>query len=74
MTRGEVREQSERSLANMRESGIKFVEVLGCGRPAEDCEACRCMQGAKTEIEFATPLPLPDCDQKFCKCIYIASA
>jgi hypothetical protein len=72
-TKTEVQQQSAGRLAQMREAGIKFVSVLGCNNPGEDCEACLAMKGQKIEIEFATPLPLPDCDREFCKCIYLAT-
>jgi hypothetical protein len=78
MTREEVRQQSAERLTDMREAGIKFVSVLGSPNPGENCEACMAIMstrekdGDKIEIEFAAPLPLPDCDREFCKCCYIA--
>ena len=72
MSREEVRQHSTRRLDEMRAAGIKFVSVMGCNKPGEDCEACMAIKDQKIENEFATPLPLPDCDKKFCKCIYIA--
>ncbi len=59
-------------LAEMREAGIKFVSVLGCNNPGDDCEACLAMKDQKIEIEFAMPLPLPGCDKRLCKCIWLA--
>ena len=74
MSREEVRQQSSERLTEMREAGIKFVSVLGCNNHGEDCESCLAMKDQRIEIEFATPLPLPDCDKEFCKCIYLALA
>ena len=68
-----VQKVSTAKLAEMREAGIKFVSVLGCNNPGEDCEACLATRDQKIEIEFATPLPLPDCDREFCKCEYLAT-
>ena len=63
---------SAAKLAELRDSGIKFVEVLGCNCPDEECDAYRAVKGMKMDIEFAQPLPLPGCDKKFCACIYLA--
>ena len=72
LTLDNVKKDSAFKLSEMREAGIKFVSVLGCNNSGDDCDACLAMKGEKIEIEFATPLPLPGCDKKFCKCLYIA--
>ena len=71
LTREEVQAESQARLAEMKETGIKIVSVLGCGT-SDDCEACAAMRDQRIEIEFAQPLPLPGCDKEFCKCLYIA--
>ena len=72
MTNSEVRAISTERLAQMREAGIKFVSILGSPNPGENCKACESVQGQKIEIDFATALPLPECDQEFCKCVLLA--
>jgi hypothetical protein len=67
-----LRNWSERRLAEMRERGIKFVQVLGCNNPGDDCEACLAMKDHSVEIEYAPTLPLPGCTMKKCKCVIIA--
>jgi hypothetical protein len=77
LSRAKVRKVSIAKLAELREAGIKFVGVLGSNSP-DDCEACQAIaftrekDGTKIDIEFATPLPLPGCSKRYCKCIYIA--
>ncbi len=61
-------------LAEMRDAGIKFLGILGSPNAGESCEACLAMKDDKIEIEFANPLPLPGCDKKICKCLYLAVA
>lgn len=72
-----ARQDSLAKLKQIREAGIKFVQVLGSGLPGEDCEACLAMKGVDIEIEFATPLPLAGCSRaakrQSCKCIILAS-
>ena len=59
-------------LDEMRQAGIKFVEILGCNNPPDECDAYRSTKGQEFEIESVPLLPLPGCDKKFCKCIHIA--
>lgn len=73
MTKEETARSSMERLESANQAGFKYVQVLGCGNPGEDCEACLAMQDQKIEIEFATPLPLPGCDKEFCKCVYLAA-
>jgi len=56
----------------MRECGIKFVQVLGSGNVAQECEVCIAMKNHSVEIEFAPALPLPGCTMKKCTCVIIA--
>jgi hypothetical protein len=72
LTASKVKKYSSMRLAEMREAGIQFVEILGCNHPPDECDAYRSIKGQKFEIEFAPLLPLPDCDKKFCKCIHLA--
>lgn len=60
-------------LQKMKASGIRWVEVLGCGDPKRECDACRALKGKPIEIERAEGLPLPGCDLLECLCITIAS-
>lgn len=57
----------------MRAAGVEFVEVLGCGIPEDECEACRAAASMTFEIDFAPELPLPGCDLKYCKCVLVAA-
>jgi hypothetical protein len=77
LSKSKVNKVSVAKLAELREVGIKFVGVLGSNSP-DDCEACQAIaftpekDGTPIDIEFATPLPLPGCNKRYCKCIYIA--
>ena len=71
LDRAGVIKTSEAKLNDLRQVGIGFVSLLGSNGP-DDCAACREIVGKKIGIESAPPLPLPGCDQKFCKCIYLA--
>lgn len=73
MSREETAVRSQQGLEEIKQAGFQFVTVLGCGNPGEDCEACLAMRGQKMEIAFVGPLPLPDCDKEFCKCVYQAA-
>ena len=68
----EVREMSRARLAQARAAGVKFISVLGCNYPPEECDAYRAVKDVIFEIDFAPELPLPGCDQKHCKCIILA--
>lgn len=78
MPNSKVRIFTGMQLAEMREAGIKFVGVLASPNPGEFCETCEAIMftrekdGSKFDIEFATPLPLPGCNKRYCKCIFIA--
>jgi hypothetical protein len=72
-SRADVRQISAGLLADMRDGGVKLVQVVGSKNPDETCEACQAMQGLKIEIEYATPLPLPGCDKECCKCAIVAA-
>jgi len=76
MTKREVRKNSIAHLEDMRRAGIKFVEIMGCNKikdnKKDDCEVCLDLKGCKMEIELAVPLPLPGCDKKHCKCLWLA--
>jgi hypothetical protein len=78
LTSAKVRKFSTMQLAEMCKMGIKHVGVLGSPNPGENCEACEAIMfikgkdGVKFEIEFASPLPLPGCNKKHCKCLFIA--
>lgn len=65
-------ELDSRRVQDMRRAGIKWVEVLGCSHPPEECDAYRAMRGVLVEIEYAPGLPLPGCDLLECKCILLA--
>ena len=71
-----ARTNSEQRLADMRACGIKFVGILASPNPGEFCEAAAAMKDVKIEIEFAPPLPLPECSMRDhhrkCNCILIA--
>jgi hypothetical protein len=73
-SRAEVERSSRERLAEMKSAGIKFVTILGCNCPPEECDAYRAIQNEKFEIEFAPTLPLLGCDKEFCKCIHLASS
>jgi hypothetical protein len=73
LDRAGVVKSSEAKLNEFRLVGIEFVSILGCNNPGDDCEACLALKDRKLEIESAPPLPLPECDKKFCKCLYIAA-
>ena len=73
LNRQQVQQLSRERLAEMREAGIEFVQVLGCNHAPDECESYRAMKGLKVEIAFAPELPLPGCDLEFCKCILIAT-
>jgi hypothetical protein len=72
MSRAEVRSNSKSSLHQMRSVGIDHVELLGSGTVGWDCAACLALKGKRLPISEVTPLPLPECDLEFCKCLYIA--
>ena len=69
-----VAEYTRDRLGEMRKAGVKWVKLLGCGNPAEDCAECLRRQAQTIPISEAQPLPLPGCDKRFCKCILIAVA
>jgi hypothetical protein len=60
-------------LAQMKSAGIKSVGILGCNCPADECDSYRRIKDEVFKIESVPPLPLPGCDNKYCKCIYIAT-
>ncbi len=59
-------------LAVMKRAGIKYVQLLGCNCENKECDACRAMKVKIIPIDTATALPLEDCDQKFCRCLWLA--
>jgi len=65
-------ELDARSVKEMKNAGIKWVEVLGCNHQPEECDSYRAMKGVLIEIEHAPELPLPGCDMLECKCILLA--
>ncbi len=71
LDRAAVIKTSEARLNELRLVGMKFIGVLGSNTPG-DCDACRSIKGQKFPIEEVPPLPLPDCQKEFCKCIYLA--
>ena len=64
---------NEDRLADMREAGIKLIEILCSPNPDQQCEQCLAIKDQKIEIEFAPPIPLPECDCRDCGCIYLAT-
>jgi len=72
MTRRETRSWSRQRLSDMKRAGIALVELLGSPVAADNCQPCIDLKGCKMEIELAVPLPLPGCDKKHCKCIWLA--
>jgi hypothetical protein len=72
LDRAGVNKISIAKLAELRACGIRFVELIGCNCAEDECDAYRERAGKVIEIEEALPLPLPGCDQKHCKCIWIA--
>lgn len=69
----ECRKYSTLRLAEMKEVGVDFVEVLGSGLPGGDCTACLAIGGVKIPIGKAPLLPLEGCDRAACKCILIGT-
>ena len=73
LSRELVRKVSVFKLEELRDAKIKYVELIG-DPGHRTCHASSSLRRQKIEIEFATPLPLADCDKKFCFCDYIARA
>ena len=71
-TKSKVRKYTLMRLEEMRNAGIKFVSLLGCNYAPDECDSLRAMKGQKIAIETAPLLPLPGCDKKHCKCIWLA--
>ena len=71
LDRAGVTKTAEAKLNELRLVGMKHVGVLG-SNSSDDCEASQSIAGQNFTLETVPPLPLPACDRKFCKCIYIA--
>jgi hypothetical protein len=67
-----MRKYSRLQLASLREAGIQFVQLLGSNCAAIERDACRAIKAKIIPIENAPLLPLAECNQKFCRCLWLA--
>jgi hypothetical protein len=70
MSKEEVVAYSADTFARLRRAGVKYVRVLGCGNPGQVCEACEALEGKVMGIDEFPGLPLPGCDQEYCRCVF----
>lgn len=62
--------QSIATLKQFRESGVKYIEVLGT---SDSCESCKKMTGKRYKLSEAPTLPNPNCTHEMgCRCVHLA--
>ena len=56
-------------LARYKDDGVKFIKIsrMNDGR---DCEASKAIDGKIYPIDEVPALPLPDCTEPYCRCMY----
>ena len=67
-----MKRSEAKRLREFRAAGINRVEVFGCNYAPDECDSYRAIKGQVFAIDEVPAIPLPGCDKRACKCIYLA--